>query len=79
MLDIVAALEDEVAHLPPGARLPSEHELMGRFHANRADPAPGQPVDLEIVNDGPLADAGDTLIAFMRGVLGERKALDGSR
>ncbi|MGM7671595.1 GntR family transcriptional regulator [Microbacterium sp. A93] len=36
MLDIVAALEDEVAQLPPGARLPSEHELMGRFNATRS-------------------------------------------
>ncbi|MGM7671586.1 phosphonate metabolism protein/1,5-bisphosphokinase (PRPP-forming) PhnN [Microbacterium sp. A93] len=52
-------------------------EALARLH--RADPAPDQPVDLEIVNDGPLADAGDTLIAFMRDVLEEQKALDGSR
>lgn len=35
----------------------------------RADPAPGQAVDLEIVNDGALSDAGDALVAFMQEVL----------
>lgn len=36
---------------------------------DRADPAPEQEVDLEIVNDGALADAGASLVAFMREVL----------
>ncbi|MGL3150453.1 phosphonate metabolism protein/1,5-bisphosphokinase (PRPP-forming) PhnN [Microbacterium sp. A82] len=36
---------------------------------NRADPAPGERVDLEIVNDGPLMDAGAALIAFLDEVL----------
>lgn len=40
---------------------------LARLH--RADPAPGFPVDLEIVNDGELADAGDALVRFVAGVL----------
>lgn len=39
---------------------------------NRADPAPGEPVDLEIINDGLLSDAGDALVGFMEDVLAER-------
>lgn len=44
---------------------------------NRVDPAPGHPVDLEIVNDGELADAGDALVAFIGEVLAaiRRRAL----
>lgn len=34
----------------------------------REDPAPGRPADLEIVNDGTLAEAGDALAAFLRAV-----------
>jgi ribose 1,5-bisphosphokinase len=32
----------------------------------REDPAPGHPADLEIVNDGTLAEAADALAAFLR-------------
>lgn len=37
---------------------------------NRADPAPDFPVDLEIVNDGALAEAGAALTTFLQGVRG---------
>ncbi|WP_193596911.1 hypothetical protein [Microbacterium sp. YJN-G] len=40
---------------------------LARLH--RADPAPGFPVDLEIVNGRELADAGDELVRFVDGVL----------
>lgn len=36
MVDILAALEAEVASLPNGARIASEHELMARFDATRS-------------------------------------------
>ena len=35
----------------------------------RADPAPGQRADLVLVNDGPLAQAGDALTTFLCGIL----------
>lgn len=35
----------------------------------RADPAPGARIDLEIANDGPLQDAVDALAGFVRGLL----------
>lgn len=41
---------------------------------NRPDPAPGRPVDLEIVNDGSLADAGAALISFVQDVLVHQRA-----
>jgi ribose 1,5-bisphosphokinase len=34
----------------------------------RVDPAPGHPAHLELANDGALADAGERLIAFLRGL-----------
>ena len=36
---------------------------------NRADPAPEFPVDLEIINDGPLQASGDALVRFVDDVL----------
>jgi ribose 1,5-bisphosphokinase len=36
----------------------------------RVDPAPGRRADLEIVNDGTLAEAGDRLVAFLRAAAG---------
>ncbi|MGB4780221.1 phosphonate metabolism protein/1,5-bisphosphokinase (PRPP-forming) PhnN [Microbacterium sp.] len=35
---------------------------------DRADPAPEHPVDLEIVNDRTVAEAGEALARFLRGV-----------
>ncbi|MGO1920478.1 MAG: hypothetical protein ACTH07_03830, partial [Microbacterium sp.] len=35
---------------------------------NRADPAPGSPVDLEIVNDRSIEQAGAALAAFLTGI-----------
>lgn len=37
---------------------------------SRPDPAPDHPVDLEIVNDDTLEQAGERLVAFLRGVSG---------
>ncbi|WP_203135576.1 phosphonate metabolism protein/1,5-bisphosphokinase (PRPP-forming) PhnN [Microbacterium sp. JZ31] len=36
---------------------------------SRPDPAPDHPVDLEIVNDGTLEQAGERLVTFLRGVV----------
>lgn len=46
-----------------------ENMVEARARLQRPDPAPGQAVDLEIVNDGPLARAGQTLIAFVQTAL----------
>ncbi len=35
----------------------------------RTDPAPSAPVDLEIVNDGTVAEAGELLVAFLRRII----------
>ncbi|GAA3648982.1 phosphonate metabolism protein/1,5-bisphosphokinase (PRPP-forming) PhnN [Microbacterium marinilacus] len=45
-----------------------EDDLGAAARLHRADPAPGHRPDLEIVNDGALADAGETLAAFLREV-----------
>src|SRR5690606_2175835 len=40
-----------------------------RARLDRPDPAPDHPVDLEIVNDGRLEDAGERLVSLVAGVL----------
>lgn len=46
-----------------------EDEEAAAMRVTRADPAPGHPVDLEIVNDGTLAEGSDALVAFLTHVL----------
>ncbi|WP_345750672.1 phosphonate metabolism protein/1,5-bisphosphokinase (PRPP-forming) PhnN [Microbacterium rhizophilus] len=45
-----------------------EDDAAARARLDRADPAPDFPVDLEIVNDGTLEQAGERLVAFLREV-----------
>jgi ribose 1,5-bisphosphokinase len=45
-----------------------EDDAAARARLERPDPAPDVPVDLEIVNDRGLAEAGDALVAFLRGL-----------
>ncbi|MGO1768853.1 MAG: phosphonate metabolism protein/1,5-bisphosphokinase (PRPP-forming) PhnN [Microbacterium sp.] len=45
-----------------------EDEAAAHARLARADPAPDFPVDLEIVNDGSVADAGGRLLALVEGV-----------
>ena len=45
-----------------------ETSAAARARLERADPAPDFPVDLEIVNDGALEDAGQELLEFLRSV-----------
>lgn len=42
----------------------SAHDITGRIA--RPDPAPDVPADLEIINDGTIAEAGERLLAFLR-------------
>lgn len=46
-----------------------EDQAEVRARLQRPDPAPDQPVDLEIVNEGPLAHVGAVFAGFMQGVL----------
>jgi len=45
----------------------NHREVTGRL--DRADPAPGHQVDLTVVNDGVLAEAGEALTTFLRAIV----------
>jgi len=42
----------------------AQHDIAARL--DRADPAPDAPADLEIVNEGTIAEAGELLLDFLR-------------
>jgi len=60
-------VSDEVRRARIAAR-GRENSADAHARLDRPDPAPGFPVDLEIVNDGTLEDAGSLLVDFLRGV-----------
>jgi ribose 1,5-bisphosphokinase len=57
-------LSDEVGHTRILAR-GREAGTAAASRVARPDPAPDHPVDLEIVNDGPLEDASEALVEFL--------------
>ncbi|MCL2453912.1 MAG: phosphonate metabolism protein/1,5-bisphosphokinase (PRPP-forming) PhnN [Micrococcales bacterium] len=71
---VLVTASDEVRARRLAQRGRESHDDVARRVA-RLDPAPGRRVDLVIVNDGALAEAGDALTAFLRAAAGR----DGDR
>ncbi|MGO1508423.1 MAG: phosphonate metabolism protein/1,5-bisphosphokinase (PRPP-forming) PhnN [Microbacteriaceae bacterium] len=69
--ECAAAVRVTVSDVERRARLAArgrETTAAADARMNRADPAPGSPVDLEIVNDRSIEQAGAALAAFLTGI-----------